>query len=124
MTEKKFSTVVVSFKWAQISPDPHSVTMRNTLEPLDVIVQLEVPLTHEYIANSESVIKNELGVGEKERPIPILTKEGMQFAINALSLEDNSLEPVTDEDWDEGEEDAEWEDSIETDDEDIDWEDE
>jgi len=114
------SNVTMKFRWVSVSPDPHNKTMRSNLEPLDVFVQIEVPLKHEYIANSEPIIKAQLGVDDDKEPAPVLTKEGMRYVIEQLSLE-VIAEPVDDE---------EWEDAIDTDepelvnDEDLDWDDE
>ena len=96
------ATVTMKFRWMTISPDSHNKTMRNTLEPIDVFVQVEVPLKHEYIANSESIIKAQLGVNKEKEPLPILTREGMKFAIDQLSLE-VAPEAVSEEEWNEGE---------------------
>jgi len=121
------ATVTLEFKWIQVSPDPHDVTMRNTLEPVDVFVLVEVPLKHEYIANSEPIIAVKLGVDGEKPQKPILTKEGMQYVINELSLQQKAiLEPDVEEDWDDNEE---WEGSSSSDepvdnDEDFDWEEE
>ncbi|MHA2329757.1 MAG: hypothetical protein ACXACR_14675 [Candidatus Hodarchaeales archaeon] len=112
--------VTMKFRWVSVSPDPHNKTMRNTLEPLDAFVQVEVPLKHEYIANSEPIIKTQLGVDDDKEPTPILTKEGMRYVIDQLSLE-VVAEAISDE---------EWEDAIDTDDDDNwdsddeEWEDE
>jgi hypothetical protein len=116
------ATVTLKFRWIQVSPDSHLVSMRNTLEPIDVVVSVEIPLKHEYIANSEEIIKTKVGVDGVKEDTPVLTKEGLQYAIDALTLSEDDLEPITEEDFDS--EDADWEDLIDTDDddEDIDWE--
>ena len=103
--------VTMKFRWVSVSPEPHNVTMRNNLEPVDVFVQVEVPLKHEYIANSEPIIQVQLDADLSDEPEPIFTKEGMRFAIDQLSLEVIS-EPVSKEEWeDDGNaEDENWED--------------
>ncbi len=93
------ATVIMKFRWMTVSPDSHNKTMRNTLEPINAFVQVEVPLKHEYIANSEPIIKVQLDADLSDEPEPILTREGMRFAIEQLSLED-VLEPeVSEEEW-------------------------
>jgi hypothetical protein len=100
----KEPTIPVKFKWAQISPDPHNVTMRNTLEPIETFVEVNVPLKNEYLANSERIIQLQINVGAEENwksVPPILTKAGMQYVIDELSLGDSQLEPEVEkeEDW-------------------------
>ncbi len=107
---------VVTFKWASVSPDPHNVTMRSNLEPVDIIVAVFVPMQKEYLANAdvmlnarETTIKASLVPDEPkapEEPNPILTREGMRYALAQLSLEDISDAEVSEEEWgkDEGNE--------------------
>ena len=98
------ATVKLHFKWVSVSPDPHNVTMRNTLEPIHaVFIQVDIPLKHEYIANSEPIIKVQLDADLSDEPEPILTKEGMRYAIEQLSLEAIPESEVSEEEWDEGE---------------------
>jgi hypothetical protein len=100
-------TIPVKFKWAQISPDPHNVTMRNTLEPIETFIEVNVPLKHEYLANSERIIQLQINVGAEKswkEVSPILTKAGMQYVVNELSLGNSQLEP-------EVEEEEDWEDA-------------
>ena len=114
-------TVKLHFKWVTVSPDPHNKTMRNTLEPVaDVFVQVEVPLKHEYIANSEPIIKVQIAADLSDEPEPILTKEGMRFAIDQLSLEVIPESEVSEEEWDEEEfgSDETWDDETKNDDDD------
>jgi len=119
--------VPMNFKWATISPDPVTAVMRNQFEPVDLIVQVGIPVQEEYLVNYEVLhehalalsehreleIKAELSAdidsaGEGPGPypeVPILTVEGMKFVVGALSLEGNSFEPDVEEefedDWDE-----------------------
>jgi len=111
--------VPVKFKWIQVSPDPHDLTMRNSLEPVELFVEVDIPLKHEYIRNSERIIKLQLDVDATEKwseITPILSVEGMKYALNVLSLKSNQFEPEveedweSEEDWDQTEDDAEWED--------------
>ena len=93
------ANVTIKFRWVSISPEPHNVTMRNSLEPVDVFVQVEVPLKHEYIANSESIITVQISADLSDEPEPILTKEGMRYAIEQLSLEAIPESEVSEEEW-------------------------
>ena len=126
------NTLPFRFKWVSVSPDPHNKTMRNTLEPVDVFVEVEIPVKGEYFANAEAILKEQLGVDITESTEPILLPEGMKYAIQQLSLQEIA-EPVSDDEWDdagdETSEDVDWdedkddEESIE-DDEDLDWDEE
>ena len=117
------ANVTIKFRWVSVSPEPHNVTMRNSLEPVDVFVQVEVPLKHEYIANSEPIIQVQLGVDDEKEPETILTKEGMRVAIDQLSLEAIPESEVSEEEWgeenDEGSE--EWGNENEGSNDDDDW---
>ncbi len=127
MSEKNSAPkAVVAFKWASVSPDPHNVTMRSNLEPVDIIVAVFVPMQKEYLANAdvmlnarETTIKASLDPDmdkAPEEPNPILTKEGMRYALAQLSLEDVSETEVSEEEWDEGESEESWEDETKDDD--------
>ena len=130
------NTLPFRFKWVSVSPDPHNKTMRNTLEPVDVFVEVEIPVKGDYFANAEAILKEQIGVDVTESTKPILLPEGMKYAIQQLSLQEIS-EPVSDEDWDSaGDEestDENWDDDETSDnkddeklddDEDLDWDDE
>jgi hypothetical protein len=123
MTEEqvKPSNATVRFKWATTSPEPHDVTMRNSLEPEDVFVEVQVPITKEYLANFEKAnharqmnIKAKLvpdaeGMSE---PQPVLTVEGMRYAISQLSPDNNQFEPDLEDDFED--DDDNLEDSLDT----------
>jgi hypothetical protein len=66
MTEetKVQPTETLKFRWATFSPDPHTVTMRNSLEPVEVFVEVKVPLKKEYFANIERLIKISIGADD------------------------------------------------------------
>ena len=119
------------FKWVTTSPDPHSKTMRNTLEPEDVFVEIGIPVKAEFFANAEVILKEQLGVDVGESPKPILKPAGMKYALEQLSLQE-VLEPVDDVEWDDAEEttdDESWDDDATKEDswdddedlDDIDW---
>jgi hypothetical protein len=102
--------VTLKFRWTSFSPDPHNVTMRNTLEPEDVFVEVRVPKSVKYF-NEEMGVHRELEIQAElspdiespgEEPEPVLSVEGMKFVVDILSLEDSSFEPEVeddDEDW-------------------------
>ena len=114
--ENKAPKAVVTFKWISVSPDPHNVTMRSNLEPVDVNVAVFVPMQKEYLANAdvmlnarETTIKASLDPDldkAPEEPNPILTREGMQYVLAQLSLEVVSEPEVSEEEWDEGNDEA------------------
>ena len=102
------NTLPFRFKWVSVSPDPHNKTMRNNLEPVDVFVEIEIPVKGEYFANAEEILKEQLGVDVKKSTEPILLPEGMKYAIQQLSLQEIA-EPVSDDEWDEAsEDDVDW----------------
>ena len=126
------NTLPFRFKWISVSPDPHNKTMRNTLEPVDVFVEVEIPVKGEYFANAEAILKEQLGVDITESTEPILLPEGMKYAIQQLSLQEIA-EPVSDDEWDEAsdessKDDVDWDadekDEKVEDDEDLDWDEE
>jgi len=125
------NTLPFRFKWVTTSPDPHSKTMRNTLEPEDIFVEIGIPVKAEFFANAEAILKEQLGVDVAESTTPILKPAGMKYAIEQLSLLE-VLEPVDDVEWDDAAEttsddDESWDDDAEEDSwddenlDDIDW---
>ena len=126
------NTLPFRFKWISVSPDPHNKTMRSNLEPVDVFVEIEIPVKADYFANAEAILKEQIGVDVTESTKPILLPEGMKYAIQQLSLQEIA-EPVSDDEWDnageEKSEDVDWdadenkEEKL-SDDEDLDWDDE
>ena len=125
------NTLPFRFKWISVSPDPHNKTMRNNLEPVDVFVEVAIPVKADYFINAESILKEQLGVDVTESTKAILTPQGMKYALQQLSLQD-VIEPASEDDWedagDEAKSDDSWddEDKDETlaDDEDLNWDDE
>jgi hypothetical protein len=106
MTDKDM-TLPFLFKWVSVSPDPHNVTMRNNLEPVEVFVEVDIPIKHEYIANTEPILNEQLGVDVTESTEAILTPEGLRYAVQLLSLQEVTLaeEDLGEETWeDESEE--------------------
>lgn len=119
--------VGLRFLWASVSPDPHTVTMRNNLEPDHVTIVVFVPITDAYLVNAkellvarEAVIKASL-VPELDKasdePEPLLSVEGMRYVFSQLSMSEET-EDSEDDDWDKDESSEE-----ESTDEDEDWED-
>ena len=128
-TETKMSTLPFRFKWVSASPDSQNKTMRNSLEPEDVFVQVDVPLKAIFIANAEPIIQFQLGTDSKikKEPIPILTPEGLAEAHRLLSsgFLPQPKEEVSDDEWDEttGEDTSDSDDDWDENDDDA-WEDE
>ena len=130
--ETKMATLPFIFKWVSASPDSQSKTMRNNLEPHQVFVQVDVPLSAKFIANVEDVIKDQLGADKESltKPKPVLSPDGLAEAHRLLSAAflPQPKEEATDEEWDEtASEDVSsddgWEDN-DSNDADEDWEDE
>ena len=126
------NTLPFRFKWVSVSPDPHNKTMRSNLEPVDVFVEVEIPVKGDYFANAEAIIKEQIGVDVTESTKPILLPEGMKYAIQQLSLQETA-EPASDDEWDnasdETSEDVDWDtdkkdDEKLDDSEDLDWDEE
>ena len=82
------NTLPFRFKWISVSPDPHNKTMRNNLEPVDVFVEVAIPVKADYFINAESILKEQLGVDITESTKAILTPQGMKYALQQLSLQD------------------------------------
>ena len=133
--EEKAATESMKFKWIATSPEPHDVTMRNTLEPVDIFIEVDVPLKHEYIYNVEPVIQSQIQTDfEDGKPIPTLTAKGLLYVVSQLSMQNAvkaAVEDLSDEDWDDESADDtasdDADDSFEDDDfsdDDEDWEDE
>ena len=128
MSETKMSMLPFMFKWvsASASPDPHNKTMRNSLEPDDILVQVDIPLKAIFIANAEPIIQFQLGTDNsiKKMPKPILTPEGLAEVHKRLSSAAPKEEASEDE-WDETSEETTTDDEKWSDDDDDDtWEDE
>lgn len=142
----------VVFKWVTTSPEPHDVTMRNSLEPIDVFVEVEVPVEEKYLANFKAIKEHQLKLveyreaeikaelyfdakspGKNPGPYPVppsLTVDGLRYVVSQLSGNGGFTPEVEEEDWDESTEDEDDWDADSSDEEwdeaeeDIDWEDE
>ena len=68
------------FRWASFSPDPTDRTMRSSLEPIDVVVQVDVPFEH--VVNANEIIQCQLDA--KPAPMPILKPSGMKYLMDKL----------------------------------------
>lgn len=100
------TTIPVHFKWLTVEADPRQYKpSKPILEAVDLIVEVNVPLTHEYIVNSETILTNQ--VMNLKNVQPILTPKGMKFCANELETAmKNSYEPeeTDDDDWSKEEE--------------------
>jgi len=139
MTEKP--QITLTFDWGVLRPDMRQYKQQSIeVLPKSLTIAVEIDLTHETVANSEAILKAQLGSGKA--PEPVLTVAGMRQAMEAFEkvlvdeLEQGS-EPVwEDADFDEDETpidvtdefatttDDDWEDEVDTseDDEDTPWE--
>lgn len=82
----KPATIKVYFRWVSLQPDRRQWKPSNPLlEPLDMVVCLEVPLQHEYIFNAEEIISKQLSNQSVEEPV--LTPKGMRYCIDQFEAE-------------------------------------
>jgi len=108
MNSEKQITYPVYLTWETVQPDrrqwkPSLPTLR-----INTLVQVDVPLTDEYFANSQDMIVNQLSAGSHVEGI--LTPKGMRYVIDQLELVMSDPE-VTKEDFQPtASEDVEWED--------------
>jgi hypothetical protein len=130
-------TVPVSFKWILVTPDTRAYKpSAPQLEPMQVVVIVEVPLDAKYIANVETY-------NSSVETSVLLTPKGMQYCISELEgmyaeekakvewdEDEFSNDPVAEfetnadpEEWDDADEFGESEET-ETSDDDFEWEDE
>lgn len=78
------NTVLINFLWETYRPDQREYRQNSVeLNPsvgdgkYPAVVQVKVPLQHEYIANSEAIISAQLTAGDE--PKPVLTIAGMKY---------------------------------------------
>lgn len=94
-------TIPVYFKWLTVEADPRQYKpSKPILEAVNLVVEVNVPLTHEYIANSDTIISNQ--IMNLKNVHPILTPKGMKFCANELetAMKDSyQLEETDDTDW-------------------------
>lgn len=97
-------TIQILFEWRSTMPDLRQYKQNSTiLEPVAQMVGVNVPLTLEYIVNSEVIITAQLSAGIEQNPI--LTPKGMRYCINQLEDVFDSSDAVTyaeDNEFDEG----------------------
>lgn len=102
------ATIPVYFKWLTVEADPRQYKpSKPILEAVNLVVEVLVPLDKEHIANSETIITNQIMNLEKVHPI--LTPKGMKFCANELetAMKDTyELEETDDADWAEKTEEA------------------
>lgn len=91
-------TTKVYFKWVSFSPDKRQWKPSTpVIEPFDIGIVLDVPLTREYIYNSEQIIQIQLEneaidvisakLGFNNEPRPYLTPKGMRYCIDQFENE-------------------------------------
>ena len=86
------SKVQVRFKWKVCTADPRQYNQqRQILEPVEVDVSVDIPLSEEYIYNYDAV-KSGLDLKAKPVPEPLLTPSGMFKAISLLEAPFNAQE--------------------------------
>lgn len=113
--------VPVTFLWRSVQPDKRQWKPSSPLlEPVDMYVEVNVPLKHDYVSNAQVIIQAQLGATDV--PKPRLTPAGMRYCIDQLEkvMSDVSHAPVEVEFSD----DEEWETTVEPEtSNDEDWED-
>lgn len=86
------NTIKVYFKWVSLQPDARQWKPSNPLlEPIDIIIAVDVPVGREYIANVEDIIQKQLANETNERPI--LTPKGMRYCIDQFEKEMSNNRP-------------------------------
>jgi len=105
--EQQMATIPIFFKWRELSPDARQWKVASPVfEPADeLLVMIEVPLTHEFIHNSEDIIKEQLAGGKALKPI--LTLAGKEYIEDAFIARIKSEEKQSDDD------EIKWEDDTE-----------
>lgn len=75
--------VVIQCYWRSVQPDRRQWKPANPLlEPIDTIIDVPVPLKHEYISNSQAIIQAQLT--SEDAPKARLTPRGMRYCIDEL----------------------------------------
>lgn len=87
MTEKH-AFLAIDVTWVSVQPDRRNYKPGNPLLSVNLPVRVDVPLTAEYIANSEKIIQSQLGFDTGTLPVPdsspILTPRGMRYIVDEL----------------------------------------
>ena len=96
-------TVSIMFQWKSTMPDVRQYKQNSTiLEPVPgQMVGIDVPLTSEYVRNSEHIITAQLSAGAIENPI--LTAKGMRYYIDQLEDVFDGSDAVVFNEFDDGE---------------------
>jgi len=127
--------ITLKFDWTMLRPDMREYKQQSVeVLPHGLMIAVDIDLTNETVANSEAILKAQLGNGKA--PTPVLTVAGMRQAMKAFEsvlvndVEKQMSEPVWDDaDFDEDEpaetsNEDDWEDEVDTsdDDDDTPWE--
>ena len=83
MSEDKKPQISLNFGWHILRPDMRQYKQQSVeVFPIDLTISVDIDLIQENIANSEAILKAQLGSGKE--PDPVLTIEGMQQAMKAF----------------------------------------
>lgn len=98
------ATVKLYFRWDSLQPDHRQWKPSNPLiNPIDIMIAVDVPLDHKYVDNAEQIIVAQLSNQTPE--IPVLTPAGMRYCIDQFENEmSDKVEKVTandNEEWEE-----------------------
>ena len=101
--------VPVKFVVTVVRPDQRQYRQQEVELVCQQELEVLVPLTNEYVANSEDVIQAKLGSGNVASPNPILTVAGLKYVIDQfdnvfLKVEEKETAKTDDEDWGDEEE--------------------
>lgn len=100
------NTITIFFRWDSVQPDHRQWKPSNPLlEPLEVMIAVDVPLETEFIYNVDKLIVGQLSNDNTPIPLPILTPMGMRYCIDKLELvmsdneKKNEDNPDLEDDW-------------------------
>ena len=108
MTENT-PTIPIYFEWDILRPDKRMYKQQSIeLKAMGLPVEVKVPLSHKYVANSDIIITQQMSKDD-DVSLPILTPEGVAYVLEQFEqfLSDPEPEAFVEkesEDWEEGEE--------------------
>lgn len=95
--------IPVKFVITVMRPDQRQYRQQEVELVCQQEMQVLVPLTNEYFANSEEVIQEKLGSGNVPATNPVLTVAGLKYVIDQFDsvflTEDKKAATTDDEDW-------------------------
>jgi hypothetical protein len=104
------TTVPVLFSWDDFKPDQRvyrqqSISLTPHVGDHTLMIKIDVPLEHTYIANAEEIIQAKIANGSKA-PEPILTLAGVRWIVDQwdevfykTEAEKEEIKATEDDDW-------------------------